>query len=313
MIIAGTGIAFDDPLKGRVVAAYDAETGDLFWQFQTRCALTTAITVFETDDEGEPAPGAGQSPLTLDGYMDRAVFADRCGYIYKIDLTRETAGGWNPGIGGILVDVVAGTQLKALFQTAGGLPVTGNIGARALLDDDTTRVSLFFGTGGLEDAPPFPQNTFYVISASPDNVADTDPANLILDATIKGTCAEPSRCEKFYGGVRLNPEQVIFTRVLEPVIGNPFCDPGQTTIEVREITGDVSSPNFMEESFTTTVDGMITSPLTARGNAIYFTDSRGRVNSVGDPQAPNTGFGPDEGSGADTNAPMLLLGWRQVY
>jgi type IV pilus assembly protein PilY1 len=315
MVIAGTGIAFDDPdsQKGRVVVAYDAETGNPYWQFQTRCSLTTAISVFETDDEGEPAPSESHQPeLKLDGFMDRAVFADRCGYVYKIDLTRVIDGGWNPGLGGILVDVVAGTQLKALFQTAGGLPVTGNIGVRALLDDDTTRASLFFGTGGLDDAPPFPQNSFYVIAAAPENVADDNPANLVFQ-TIDAICNAPSQCEKFYGGVRLNPEQVIFTRVLEPVIGDATCDPGQTTIEARDITGDVAGPNFLEESFTTTTNSMITSPLTARGNAIYFTDSRGRVNSVGDPQTPNTGFGPDEGSGSDTNAPMLLLGWRQVY
>lgn len=315
MVIAGTGVGFDDPLhqKGRTVAAYDAETGDLYWQFQTRCSLTTAITVFETDDDGEPAPLPAQSALILDGYMDRAVFADRCGYIYKVDLTRVTDGSLNTGIGSIVVDAV--TDTRALFQTAGGLPVTGNIGARALLDDDTTRVSLFFGTGGLENAPPFPQNRFYVIAAAPTNVSDTDPANLVFDDTIVGICAEPSRCEKFYGGVRLNPEQVIFTRVLEPKIGDGLvCDPGQTTIDVRDITGDVASANFLQESFSPiTVDGMITSPITASGNAIYFTDSRGRVNSVGDTQAPNAGFGPDEGSGADTNAPMLLLGWRQVY
>jgi hypothetical protein len=315
MVIAGTGLGFDDPQyqKGRIVSAYDAETGDLYWQFQARCSLTTAITVFETDDDGEPAALSTQRPLGLDGFMDRAVFGDRCGYIYKVDLTRVTDGGPTTGIGGIVIDALNDT--RALFQTAGGLPVTGNIGARAVIDDDTTRVSLFFGTGGLESAPPFPQNRFYVIAAAPANVSDTNPANLVLDDTILGSCAEPSRCEKFYGGVRLNPEQVIFTRVLEPRIGDSsVCDPGQTTIEIRDITGDVSSANFLQQSFSPiTVDGMITSPLTASGNAIYFTDSRGRLNSVGDTQAPTSGFGADEGSGGDINAPMLLLGWRQVY
>jgi type IV pilus assembly protein PilY1 len=320
LVIAGTGVGFDDPThqKGRVIAAYDAENGDLYWKFQTLCSLTTAISVFETDDAGEPATTAPhQRALGLDGYMDRAVFGDRCGNIYKIDLTRVIDGGWSPGIGGINADVVDGVQLKALFRTDGGLPVTGNIGVRALLDDDTTRASLFFGTGGLENAPPFPANSFYVIAAAPEDPSDDDPDSLRYPGVnpIVSTCVEPSRCEKFYGGVRLNPEQVIFTRVLEPRIGDGLdCDPGQTTIEVRDISGEVATPTFLQESFAPiTVDGMISSPITASGNAIYFTDSRGRMNSAGNTQTPNSGFGPSEGGSADTNAPMLLLGWRQVY
>ena len=316
MVIAGTGIAPDDPnhQKGRIVSAYDAENGNLYWQFQTRCSLTTAITVFDTDDVDEAGPAV--APL-LDGYMDRAVFADRCGYVYKLNVTGELSGGWNRGIGGINVDVVAGVQLKALFQTASGLPITGNIAARALVDDDTTRVALFFGTGGLENLAPFPQNTFYVIAAAPEDPADTDPANLVF-GTIAGTCQTPIRCEKFYGGVRVNAEQVIFTRVLEPEIGNGTdCDPGRTTIEARSITGDVADTGFLQESPSfapITVDGLITSPLTTRGNAIFFTDSRGRANRVGDPNAGNSATGTtDEGNAADPNAPMILLGWRQVY
>ena len=313
MVIAGTGVAFDDPnhQKGRIVSAYDAETGNLYWQFQTRCSLTTAITVFETNDEDESGPAI---PPDLDGYMDRAVFADRCGYIYKLNLTKEVNGGWNSGIGAINTDLVAGVQLKALFQTTNGLPVTGNIAARALVDEDTTRVALFFGTGGLENLAPFPQNSFYVIAAAPEDPADTNPANLVF-GTIPGDCPSPIRCEKFYGGVRVNPDQVIFTRVLEPEIGNAVdCDPGRTRIEVRSISGDVSDTGFLQEAFSPiTVDGMITSPITAQAGAIFFTDSRGRLNTVGDPNAsPNTGT-LDESKPTDPNAPMRILGWRQVY
>jgi hypothetical protein len=315
MVIAGTGVAFDDPnhQKGRVVSAYDAEDGTLYWQFQTRCSLTTSITVFETNDVDEAAPAV--APL-LDGYMDRAVFADRCGYVYKLNLTSVLNGGWNRGIGSINVDIVAGNQLKALFQTTGGLPVTGNIGARALVDENTTRVALFFGTGGLENVAPFPQNSFYVIFAAPEDPADTNPANLVL-GTILGTCATPTRCEKFYGGVRVNPEQVIFTRVLEPDIGIVDCDPGRTVIEARDISGDVAQAGFLQQSSSfapVTVNGMITSPLTTRGNAIFFTDSRGRANRIGDTNTATGATGTlDEGNPPDPNAPMLILGWRQVY
>ncbi len=315
MVIAGTGVAFDDPThqKGRIVSAYDAEDGSLYWQFQARCSLTTAITVFETNDVDESGPAVAPR---LDGYMDRAVFADRCGYVYKLNLTSETSGGWSSGIGAINVDVVAGIQLKALFQTTDGLPVTGNIGARALIDEDTTRVALFFGTGGLENVAPFPQNAFYVIAAAPEDPADTNPAGLVF-ATILGDCPATIRCEKFYGGVRLNSEQVIFTRVLEPEIGNAVdCDPGRTRIVALSISGDVSVSGFLQQSFPPiTVDGMITSPITSSGGAIYFTDSRGRLNSVGDPNAGSNAGTLDESNPADVdpNAPMRILGWRQVY
>lgn len=313
MVIAGTGVAFDDRnhQKGRIVSAYDAENGSLYWQFQARCTVTTAITVFDTDDEDESGPA---SPPDLDGYMDRAVFGDRCGYVYKLNLTSVVNGGWNSGIGAINVDIVAGTQMKALFQTTNGLPITGNIAARALVDDDTTRVALFFGTGGIENAAPFPQNSFYVIAAAPEDPADTNPANLVF-GTIPGDCPAPIRCEKFYGGVRVNPDQVIFTRVLEPEIGNGAdCDPGRTRIDVRSISGDVSDTGFLQQSFPPiTVDGMITSPITANGGAIFFTDSRGRLNSVGDPNTNPTTGNLDESKPVDPNAPMRILGWRQVY
>lgn len=314
MVIAGTGISYDDPegiaANGRIVMAYDAESGSVYWKFQTRCPLTTAITVFETNDQGEPDPAP-----TLDGFMDRAVFGDRCGYIYKIDLTRETAGGWTPGIGALATDVVDGIQLSALFQTDFARPVTGNIAARAVVDADTTRVALFFGTGGLEEEPSFRQNFFYALAAAPEDPADTNTAALVFEK-IFGNCATPTTCEKFYGGVRVTPQQVIFTRVVEPPIGvgAAACDtpPGSTVIESRSLVGDISTA-IDQQLFARSVDSVVTGPLTVAGSALFFADTRGRLSSIGDTTSGSTSFVADQLSASKANAPMLILGWRQVY
>ena len=316
MVIAGTGISYHDPdaanENGRIVAAYDVEDGTVFWKFRTMCPLTTAITVFETNDQGE-----ANDPLELDGFADRAVFGDRCGYVYKVDLVQETAGGWTTGLGGIPTEVMTdGTQLRALFQTDLGRPVTGNIAARAVVDDDTTRVSLFFGTGGLDEEPPYLQNTFYALAAAPEIFGVDVPEELVL-ARIVGDCfASNTNCEKFYGGVRVNPQQVIFTRVLEPPIGVGVaaCDlePGRTIIEARSLIGDISSA-INQQLFARTIDGVLTGPLTMVGNAIYFADGRGRMTSIGDTSAGGNSFRADQLSVTRTDAPMLILGWRQVY
>ena len=116
-VIAATGIASDNAAapwsEGRVVTAYDAETGYVYWQFKTACPVTSDVTVFETDDALEPG-----GP-TINGYADRVVFADYCGYVYKLDPAKDLAGGWNgnAGLGTIEVDDLGGTKLYALFST----------------------------------------------------------------------------------------------------------------------------------------------------------------------------------------------------
>lgn len=322
MVIAGTGLSYDDPDRigqnGRIVMAYDAEDGTVLWKFQTHCPLTTAISVFETNDAGEPDPRP-----ELDGFMDRAVFGDRCGYVYKVDLVAVTDGGWTPGIGSLATDVVDGVQMSALFLTDPGVhptdagrPVTGNIAVRAVVDADATRVALFFGTGGLEEEPPYLQNTFYALAAAPEDPADGNPENLVF-ARIPGECPTTTSCEKFYGGVRVNPLQVIFTRVLEPPIGvvAAVCDsePGRTIIEGRSLLGDISTA-IGEQAFTArTIDAVVTGPITASGSALYAVDTRGRLTGVGERGADSSTFTADQTSADKTNAPMLILGWRQVY
>lgn len=321
MVIAGTGISYNDPESiddnGRIVMAYDAVDGTVLWKFRTMCPLTTAITVFETNDLGEADQIEPGDDLDVDGFMDRAVFGDRCGYIYKINLIQEpSAGGWVTGIGALPTETTGdGTQLFALFRTDSGRPVTGNIAARAVLDAATTQVALFFGTGGLEEAPPYEENTFYAIAAAPAAPGLYDPEELVFQR-IAGNCPSPTLCEKFYGGVRVNPQQVIFTRVIEPPIGvgSNACDTerGSTVIEARSLVGDLSTA-LEQTLFSHSIDGVITGPLAMVGNALYFPDARGRLTSIGDTTSPANSFTADQLSISRTNAPMLILGWRQIY
>ncbi|MGH9887805.1 MAG: hypothetical protein ACREBE_19895, partial [bacterium] len=211
LVIAGSGVDYTDllDLKGRVVSAYDLTTGSLLWKFQSKCPLTSDITSFETDDTGEPG-----SP-TLDGFIDRIVFADKCGYVYKLNPAVDLAGGYlsNTGMGSITATTTPdGKTEYALFSTkltSGGLgsdrTIGGTIAART---DATTRMVLLFGTGGLESVPATSANAFYAV------YADTGA----IRSKALGTCTLGA-CEKFYGGVVVTPQQVIFTKTLDPAIG----------------------------------------------------------------------------------------------
>lgn len=316
--IAGTGIAYEDPvtggeasIRGRVLAAYDMEDGKLLWKFQTVCPLTSEITVFETDDDLES--GAPK----LDGYTDRAVFADQCGYVYKVDPAKDLDGDWNVNadMGTIAAALVDENQLYALFSTvhtSGALglqrPIAGNLAARA---DETTRMTLFFGTGGLEQADPTVGNAFYAIYADNGEIRASGGA-------LAGTCVSgpPPQCEKFYGGVVVNAEQVIFTRTTDPIIGAATCDPGSTVLEGRGLD------DFLSD-FSVGWTGLMMSPMSSHGGAVYFTTGLGEAVRVGTPRAGEAGgdtasgvtdpVAGGEDSTTGTKEPLLLLGWRQVY
>lgn len=317
--IVGTGIGHEDPVnldevtpgaepappsaRGRIVAAYDLADGSLLWRYQTVCPLTSEIAVFETDDTDD------LNTPDLDGFMDRAVFADACGYVYKVDPAQDLGNGWNPGIGSIPALQVGGTQLKALFSTrdtpgAQGVqrPIAGNLAARA---DDSTRIVLFFGTGGLEQEDPSKPNAFYSVYADTGELRDTP---------VQGGC--PTQCVKFYGGVIVNAEQVISTQAVDPLVGTSTCDLGQTTIVARDL-------NSFAVDFSQTWAGMLMNRLYSRGGAIYFTTSAGEAARVGTPAAGGAGgetiagitqpTAGGEGSTTGTNDPLFLLGWQQVY
>src|SRR4029077_19755069 len=88
--VPGTGVDYTDTLdlKGRTVSAYDLLTGTLMWKFQAKCPVAPDAPAFETEDTLEPgAP-------TLNGYIDRVVFADKCGYVYKLNPGVDLGGAW---------------------------------------------------------------------------------------------------------------------------------------------------------------------------------------------------------------------------
>jgi type IV pilus assembly protein PilY1 len=318
LVIAATSIATDNASppwnEGRIVAAYDAQTGYQYWQFRTLCPVTSDITVFETDDALEPgAP-------TINGYADRVVFADYCGYVYKVDPAKDLAGAinGNVGLGPFQIDTVNGTAEFALFSTqstAGALaqqsPIAGTIAART---DSSTRMVLFFGTGGLESWPATKQNQFYAVYA--DSGA--------IRSKITGTCSGGS-CEKFYGGVVVTPSQVLLTRTVDPKVATGTCDLGSSNVEALKLDADQTS-NFVVD-FNVAVASAVMGGLYGDRGAIYFADLNGDVNRIGTPLAVNAGddtshgYNPGSGSGSGsatgvttgTGSAFTLMGWRQVF
>ena len=128
-------------------------------------------------------------------------------------------------MGAIAVDLVDGVQMYALFSTTdstGSLgeesPIAGTLGAQ--VESGTSRMVLFFGTGGVEDHPVSEENHFYGIYADDGSIR----------AKLVGEC-EDDRCEKFYGGVVVTQEQVLFTRTVDPEVGTGSCDRGTSVVQ----------------------------------------------------------------------------------
>ena len=307
VVVAGSGINAADPAKGKVVAGFNLETGKLLWQFELACALTSDITVFDTDDSGEVG-----SPL-VDGFADRAVFADTCGNVYKLNPGQDVDGDWigNAGYGTIALGQANGKDRFALFATtqASALgeqrPIVGTIGART---DSTTDMVLFFGTGGLESYDPTKPNAFYAIYAKDGSIRNA----------LAGTCAG-GHCEKFYGGVVVTPEQVILQRSVDPALGTGTCDFGRSRVQAYSLSNpfalqfDVSEINGQQIAASS-------GPLYGDAGAIYFATVSGEIKRIGEPRAPaaggDTAAGIGTGTGAEetvgSNAAFTLMGWRVV-
>ncbi len=317
-VLAATGVGFDNPVapwsKGRIVAAYDLATGEKVWQFRAACPVTSDIAVFETDDEFEPgAP-------TINGFSDRAVFADACGNVYKLDPAKDLDGAFNDNgtLGDIEVEDISGVKQMALFSTqatSGALgaqsPISGTLAVRA---DSTTRVVLYFGTGGLESHAVTQTNEFYAVYADTGDIR----------SKLTGTCAAGT-CEKFYGGTVVTPEQVIFTRTKDPVIGSAQCDLGSTVVQALQLDADTQGD--FSEDFSQTLASAVMGALYGDAGALYFATLSGDVSRIGTPRAANAGgdsgsstppplygTGSESGTGTVGTADALsLLGWRQVY
>ena len=325
--VAATGIASDNPsapfTKGRIVAAYDLATGHLLWRFQAKCAVTSDVATFETDDDLEPgAP-------TFNGYADRAVFADACGYLYKVDPARDLDGGWNDntGLGSLAVDGGATTQPDgsivttpqyAMFSsrlTPDALGTDSPIaGTLAIRSDSTLRVVIFFGTGGLESHPTTATNEFYGVYADTGEVR----------SKMVGSCAA-SKCEKFYGGAVVTTEQVIFTRTTDPAVGTTACDTGSTT--VAAVSLEAGTDEDFNVDFTQSIGSAVMGALYGDAGALYFATLSGDVSRIGTPRSANAGgdssatgisqFGQGNESATTgtvgSNEPLTMMGWRQVY
>ncbi len=306
VVIAGTGIG-SDATKGKIVSGLDLETGALLWQFELECALTSDIIVFDTDDLGEPG-----SPL-VDGVTDRAVFADTCGYIYKIDPGQNLGGGYmsNTGMGSITLPTSNGATRVALFSTqltSGALgqqrPIAGTMGART---DATTDMVLFFGTGGLDSYDPTKQNEMYAVYAK----------NGAIRNKVTGSCTN-GRCEKFYGGVVVTPESVIVQRTVDPVIGAGSCDFGSSRVQSFALDAPYGEQFDVDQIAGSTIKAS-SGPLYGDGGALYFATISGEIKRIGAPRATTAGAdsaaGLAQGNGTPettTSSGMVLMGWRVV-
>jgi type IV pilus assembly protein PilY1 len=317
LVIAGTGTDPTDTTfttKGRVVSAYDLNTGTTLWQFQAKCTVTTDITGFETDDVAEPAP----TP-TVDGYIDRVVFGDACGYIYKVNPAVDAAGAYiaNTGMGTITANTAPnGVTEYALFSTHttaarlnANRVIAGTISAEV---DGSTRMILYFGTGGLSSVSATLQNAFYAI------YADTGAVR----STYMGACASGT-CEKFYGGVVITSSQVLVTRTIDPAVATNTCDVGSTTVVGYELNASGSGSAFISD-FSQSIGGAVQGSLYGDAGALYFADMSGNVSRVGTPRATfagddstgghlqGTGQSENGASTATSSSAFTLLGWRSV-
>ena len=316
VVVTGTGVDYSDTLnlKGRTVSAYDLVTGTLLWQFLAKCPVTTDVSAFETDDALEPG-----GP-TLDGFIDRVVFADKCGYVYKLDPAADLAGGWysNIGMGAIAANTTPDNKVEyALFSTqvsanalASSRPIAGTIAART---DSTTRMVLWFGTGGIESASSSTANAFFAVYADTGSIRSK-----VLGACTGGVC------EKFYGGVVVTPQQVIFTKTMDPAIGTNACDNGSST--VAGVALDSGTGTNFTSQFNIGVSSAVMGSLYGDAGAIYFATISGDVARIGTPRAASAGgdtiSGQKQGMGAGdpsstgtklgTTSGFTLMGWRVV-
>ena len=322
--ILATGRAPENPsspyTKGRDVIAVDISTGETVWQFQSACPITSDIVAFETDDEGEPGENE------IDGYIDRVMWADACGNLYKVNPAQDLGEAFMPSgstagpsdseeylLGAIPTGHVdpGANQVFAVFstlQTSCALgaerPIHGTIGARS---DDAGRFTLFFGTGGSEDYDPSLQNAFYAVYADTGEVRGC-AAGAPERGVVEGRCVA-GVCEKFYGGVVVTTDQVIVTRSIDPPIGTGTCEFGES-----EVTGlNLAS---LDEEFSVATASATVSSLYGDAGAVYFSTIAGEIVRIGSPGAANAGEGSTGGSSSTTeSAPRTalgVLGWRVI-
>jgi len=188
--------------------------------------------------------------------------------------------------------------------------IAGTIAART---DSTTRMVLLFGTGGIESVASTSANAFFGI------YADTGAVR----SKALGSCSN-GNCEKFYGGVVVTPQQVLFTKTVDPAIGTNACDSGSSTISGVDLNPGTGT-NFTS-SFNLGVNSAVMGGLFGDAGAIYFATISGDVARVGTPRTSTAGgdtlSGQKQGMGVGdqatggqtvgTTSGFTLMGWRAV-
>lgn len=328
--------------RGREVVAYDIGDGSVVWQVRTACPVTTNISAFETDDVGETGP-----PV-IDGFIDRVVFGDKCGYLYKVDAATGADEGAVPVVVTPVVPDTTG-MINALFYTGGAVgldatataagpsvaplglgaaeerPIVGTIAART---DSTGDIMLFFGTGGLETFDTNYHNEFLVVKAKDGSVrsrliGDCDPSAL-------PPLPDKRNCEKFYGGVTTTAEEFVFAGTFDPLPADPSCDQGKTIIRTASldagagtIIDDTEGSGGSLRARITRNSAAISKSIYARGGAIYLTTQAGEIVRIGTSNAPVAGaetasgvrnrMGRGQGGGVGTEQALSILAWRQIF
>jgi hypothetical protein len=305
--VLATGVAYDNMTapyaKGLDVEGVDIATGNRLWRFRSVCPVSTDVIAFETDDVAEPG-----SP-SVDGFVDRVVFADLCGNVYKVDPAQEILGpdpddGWAEGIGSVTTGAVdpAGNPVVALWSVADSTlaeerPIAGTIGTRP---DETGRRVLFFGTGGTESYDVLKRNGFFSVYVDDGSIRDE----------VLGTSPCPGangECEKFYGGIVVTPEQVLVTRAIDPPIATSSCDTGSSQILALDVQD-------LSQQFVVGQTSSVVSSLFGDQGALYATTLSGEVVRVGTPtQADATTDDPTgTPNNGDETQPVKRRTWREL-
>jgi hypothetical protein len=285
---------------GDSVYAIDIATGALAWQFDlgaTGTYISTAITAYETDD-----PDQAGTPV-VDGFVDRLVFADNKGQVWKLDpATVATTGAALGDVTGL-----AGVSRKALFSThltRGALGSERAIGGTiAVASDGSGRTVLYFGTGGTDDTTASAQNEFYAV------YADTGALRHKLT---------PAAGVRYHGGVTVIGDQVLVSSSLD-LSGTGLCASTAGRLQVLDTS-------TLTETVAVATSSKMTAPVFAREGQIYTVTARGEVASstfkshqggasggagVGG-GAGGAGGGSDGGEGGAGAPPLDVLGWREV-
>ncbi len=303
MIVAASGLG-SNANDGRRIVGRDIN-GAVQWFFDAACSITTDISAYETDDG--LAFGAG----IIDGFTDKIVFADFCGYVYIIDVNSAIKEPLTPPVQASSLgtidtglDGADTSDITAVFSTASTANALGSakeiVGGIAVRADATTRLVLYFGTGGHEGVSPSLVNEFYAVYADDGSVR----------SKFTGGCGADG-CEKFYGGTVVTETQVIFTATTDPPGG---CNAGQTRLILADATAGDGGLGFTVDN-SLLITQAITAPVFAAANAIYVTTLAGRVQSFGQTSAADPGSDPGQaGTTGDgiKGEYIAISGWRQA-